>query len=88
MSEGMSGKDFRPITVPVPLERLKSFQERLGVTEDDFFRLQELSGVFLGERDAFASHLYDQFISIPATRVILEHGPPRGENDAYLESLV
>lgn len=57
MFEGISGKDFRPITIPVPLERLKSFQERLGVTEDDFFRLQEFSGVFLGERDAFASHL-------------------------------
>ncbi|GAB6057957.1 ATP-binding protein [Desulfonatronum parangueonense] len=61
--------------MPAPLDRLRSFQNQLGVVEEDFARINAFSEVFLPEKIEFAHRIFDHFHSIPATRIILDHGP-------------
>lgn len=75
MSQRISPDFSRIFSLPPPLERLSAFQDRLGVTSDDFSRLRASAEVFAPEKMTFAAHLYGQFHSIASTRMILDHGP-------------
>lgn len=75
MSEGVSNRFERLPSIPAPMDRLRSFQSQLGIVQEDFVRMDHLSPSFLPERDGFARRVFDHFHTIPATRVVLDHGP-------------
>jgi len=62
----------------VPVERLQSFQERLGLDAEDLAVLDPYQEIFLAQRDAFAEYLHGVLNSIPETRRIVELMEGRG----------
>ncbi|WP_084605141.1 ATP-binding protein [Desulfonatronum thioautotrophicum] len=75
MSQGVSPLFERLPSIPAPMERLRSFQSQLGIVQEDFARMDHLSPSFLPEKDGFARRVFDHFHTIPATKVVLDHGP-------------
>jgi len=61
------------LDMPVPLERLLWFQEKLGLAEHDLKLFSIYRDIFLGEKEDFANKLCRHFLEIPETRVILEN---------------
>jgi signal transduction histidine kinase len=77
MPQGMNVLFERAPSIPTPLDRLRGFQSQLGINQEDFARMDQLSGAFLPEKERFAQRVFDHFHGIPATRIILDHGPSR-----------
>lgn len=75
MSQGINTLFERLPSIPVPMDRLRGFQAQLGIVQEDFLRMDGLAEFFLPEKDSFAKRVYDHFHTLPATRVVLDHGP-------------
>ncbi|RJX36326.1 MAG: histidine kinase [Desulfarculus sp.] len=57
---------------PVPFERLESFLEKLGLTQQALAVLEPHREVFTSRQEAFGQFFLDYFLGIPRTRLILE----------------
>ena len=75
MSEGINTLYERLPSMPAPMDRLRGFQSQLGIDQEDFLRMDHLADAFLPEKERFAQRVFDHFHGIPATRVVLDHGP-------------
>jgi len=61
------------IDIPVPIEKLTWFQEKLGLGDEDLRRIGACRTVFLERTVEFAESFYQFFHEIPETRIILGH---------------
>ncbi len=77
MPQGMNVLFDRLPSIPAPMDRLRGFQSQLDIDQDDFARMDQLSDAFLPEKERFAQRVFDHFHGIPATRIVLDHGPSR-----------
>jgi len=63
---------------PMPLERLRFFQQKLGVDQAELAALAEHRQAFIQRRAEFGRLFWDYFWQIERTRTVLEHDlPPR-----------
>jgi signal transduction histidine kinase len=62
------------LDIPVPYEKLTWFQVKIGFGEEDLLRILSHSDVFLRDNELFAEGIYQYFMDIPETRIILGHG--------------
>lgn len=60
---------------PMPLDRLRYFQNKLGVDQADFAALDNYREIFVSRRAEYGSYFWDHFWKIERTRPVLEHGP-------------
>lgn len=77
MSQGVNSFLGSLPNLAAPMERLRSFQDQLDIIQEDFVRMDEFSDLFLPEKGWFAERIFEHFHGIPATQVILDHGPPQ-----------
>ncbi len=61
------------IDYPVPLERLRYFQEKVGLTPADLALVARHRQTLAAQHERFGAHFYDYFSRIPRTSLILEH---------------
>jgi signal transduction histidine kinase len=63
---------------PMPLDRLKYFQEKVGLDPTELALVAKHRQVFVDRHQEFGAFFYEYFSQIPRTRLILEHDhPPR-----------
>lgn len=63
---------------PMPLERLKYFQEKVGLAPAELALVANYRQAFVERHQEFGAYFYEYFSRIPRTRLILEHDhPPR-----------
>ncbi|MFH1035423.1 MAG: protoglobin domain-containing protein [Pseudomonadota bacterium] len=63
---------------PMPLERLKYFQEKVGLSPEELALVASHRHIFVERHQEFGAFFYEYFSRIPRTRLILEHdNPPR-----------
>jgi signal transduction histidine kinase len=60
---------------PMPLERLRYFQNKVGVDQADFAALDNYRDTFISRKAEFGSYFWEHFWEIERTRPVLEHGP-------------
>ncbi len=63
------------VDYPIPLERLRYFQRKLGVDQAEFAALEGYRETFISCQDEFGRFFWDCFWDIERTRPVLEHGP-------------
>jgi signal transduction histidine kinase len=61
------------VEYPIPLERLRYFQQQLGVAQEELAALESHREAFIARRDEFGQFFWDSFWAIERTRTILEH---------------
>ena len=72
--------------IPVPVERLLWFQEKLGIEGRGLERLKPYRSLFASKKKAFAESLYKYFYEIRETRAHIEHERRRGHlKEAWME---
>lgn len=64
---------LRQTAKDVPLDRLRSFRDRLELQQDKAHQLRTLRPTLLAHQDAFAEFFYDYFLHIDKTAAILQH---------------
>jgi signal transduction histidine kinase len=57
----------------VPLEKLRTFREKLDLTEGELASIEPYREAFTRRSAEFAEHFYSTFYDIPETRMILRH---------------
>jgi signal transduction histidine kinase len=63
---------------PMPLDRLKYFQEKVGLTPAELALVAKHRQVFVARHQEFGAYFYEYFWQMPHTRLILEQDhPPR-----------
>lgn len=62
---------------PMPLERLRYFQEQVGLTAQELSVVARHRQVFVERHQEFGTYFYEYFMGIPRTRLILEQGQPQ-----------
>ena len=60
---------------PMPTERLRYFQDKLGVDKAEFAVLRDQRDAFISRQAEFGKFFWDCFWGIERTRPVLEHGP-------------
>lgn len=55
-----------------PHQKLRLFLDRIGIHENEGELVEELKGIFIARKDAFADYFYDFFYAIEDTRPFLE----------------
>jgi signal transduction histidine kinase len=60
---------------PMPLERLRYFQEKLGVDQAAFACLEDYREKFIARKAEYGRFFWNRFWEIERTRPVLEHGP-------------
>jgi len=61
------------LDIPVPIERLVLFKNKLGLEDKDMERLNPYRGIFAGKGKEFSEYFHRFFLEIPETRIILEY---------------
>jgi len=64
--------------MPVPIDRLTWFREKLGMDGTGLEALEVYRSLFLAKKEAFAEDFYAYFYKIPETRLHIEHERRRG----------
>lgn len=59
----------------IPIERLRYFQEKLGVHKAEFALLDDYRETFIARQSEFGRFFWESFWDIERTRPVLEHGP-------------
>lgn len=66
------------INVPVPYNKLHTFSQWLGLTEDELRKLAPVRDFFIKRKNDFAGYFYDFFMNIPEAKLIIEHERTQG----------
>jgi signal transduction histidine kinase len=61
------------MSLEVPYEKLRFFQEKIGLGNDDWQEIQPFHHLFVEQSHPFAQYFYDFFFAIPETRLLLQH---------------
>ena len=64
--------------MPVPIDRLTWFQEKLGIDGTGLEALEVYKSLFLARKESFAEDFYAYFYKIPETKLQIEHERRRG----------
>ena len=64
--------------IPTPLEKLISFQGKVGLQDRDLRKLDQYKRLFVEKKEEFARFLYDYFFNIPEARILLSHEKRQG----------
>jgi len=64
--------------IPVPFNKLNTFRQWLGLTEDELKKLEPLKDTFINRKDDFAKYFHDFFMNIPEAKLIIEHERKQG----------
>lgn len=68
------------LEIPVPLEKLRWFQEKLGLGEQSLQALAPYRNQFIEKKKKFSQDFFQYFHDIPETRIILERGNRGNKN--------
>jgi signal transduction histidine kinase len=64
--------------VPVPYNKLHTFKQWLGLTEDELKKLDPIKDSFIKRKIDFARYFHDFFMNIPEAKLIIEHESKQG----------
>jgi hypothetical protein len=64
--------------LPVPLDKLRTFRQWLGLSDAGLKNLEALRDVFTKHKEDFARYFHAYFMKIPQARFIIEHEGTEG----------